>query len=107
MKKERYEIGKYAAIHESRAAEKKFHTKEKPRSKSNAQRFSKLFKEKILKAQKNNCDVNRNLSVLSRGRPLFLGSLDQMVQIFLVSLRKAGGRVSSDVTISAAKALIA
>ena len=34
--KERYEIGKYAAIHGSRAAERKFHTKEKPLSESNA-----------------------------------------------------------------------
>ena len=30
--KELYEIGKYAAIHGSRAAERKFHTKEKPLS---------------------------------------------------------------------------
>ena len=35
--KERYEIGKYAAIHGSRAAEGKFHTKEEP-----PRRFSKL-----------------------------------------------------------------
>ena len=55
--KERYEIGKYAAIHGSRAAERKFYTKEKPLSESNARRFSKLYKEEIMKAQKNNCDV--------------------------------------------------
>ena len=63
--KERYEIGKYTAIHRSRAAERKFHTKEKPLSESNARRFSKLYKEEILKAQKNNRDVNRNLSVFT------------------------------------------
>ena len=68
--KERYEIGKYAAIHGSGAAEKKFHTKEKPLSESNARRFSKLYKEEISKAQKNNHDVNKNLSVLPSGRPL-------------------------------------
>ena len=55
--KERYEIGKYAAIHGSRAAERKFCMKEKPLSESNARRFSKLYKEEISKAQKNNCDV--------------------------------------------------
>ena len=70
--KQRYEIGKYAAIHGSRAAERKFHTKEKPPSESNARRFSRLYKEEISKAQKNNRDVNRNLSVLPRGRPLLL-----------------------------------
>ena len=105
--KERYEIGKYAAIHGSRAAERKFHTKEKPLSESNARRFSKLYKEEISKAQKNNCDVNRNLSALPRGRPLLLGSLNQMVKRFLLSLRRTGGLVSSAVAISAAKAIIA
>ena len=105
--KERYEIGKYATIHGSRATERKFHTKEKPLSESNARRFSKLYKEEISKAQKNNRDVNRNLSVLPRGRPLLLGSLDQMVQRFLLSLRRTGGLVSSAIAISDAKALIA
>ena len=104
--KERYEIGKYAAIHGSRAAERKFHTKEKPLSESNARRFSKLYKEEILKAQKNNRDFNR-MGVLPRGRPLLLSSLDQIVQRFLLSLRRTGGLVSSPVAISAAKALIA
>ena len=107
MEKERYQIGKYAAIHGSRAAERKFHTKEKPLSESNAGRFSKLYKEEISKAQKNNRDVNRNLRVLPRGRPLLLGSLDQMVQIFLLSLQRTGGLVSSAIAIYAAKALIA
>ena len=92
--KERYEIAKYAAIHGSKAAERKFHTKEKQLSESNGRRFSKLCKEEISKVQKNNRDVNRNLSVLARGRPLHLGSLDQMVQRFLHSLRKTGRLVS-------------
>ena len=47
------------------------------------------------------------MSALPRGRPLLLGSLDQMVQRFLLSLRRTGGLVSSTIAISAAKALIA
>ena len=106
--KERYEIGKYTVIHGSRAAERKFHTKEKPLSESNARRFSKLYKEQISKAQKTNRDnVNRNLSALPRGRLLLLGSLDQIVQRFLLSIRRTGALVSSTLTIYAAKALIA
>ena len=105
--KERYEIGKYAAIHGSRAAERKFHTKEKPISESNTQRFSKLYKEEIPKVQKNNRNVNRNLSVLPRGRPLLLGSPDQMVQRFLFSLQRTGGLVSYAIAISAVMALTA
>ena len=68
-------------------------------------RFSKLYKEEISKRQKNNGDVNRNLSVLSRGRPLLLGSLDQMEQRFFCSHRRTGGLVSSAVAISATKTL--
>ena len=76
-------------------------------SESNARRFYKMYKEEISKAQKSNRDVNRNLSVLPRDRPLLLGSLDQMVQRFLHSLPRTEGYVSSAVAISAAKALIA
>ena len=50
--KECYELGKYAAIHGFRAAERKFHTKEKALSESNARRISKLYKEEISKAHK-------------------------------------------------------
>ena len=99
---ERYEIGKYAAIRGSRAAERTFNTKQKPLSESNARRFSKLYKEEILKAQKKNRDVNRNLSVLPCGRPS-----RSDVQIFLLFLRRTGGLVSSAVAISAEKVLIA
>ena len=88
-------------------AERKFHTKAKPPSESNTRRFSKLYNEEISRAQKNNRDVNINLSVLPCGRPLFLGSLDQTVQRFLLSLQRTGGLFSSSVAISAAKALIA
>ena len=105
--KECYEIRKYAAIHGSRAAERKFHTKEKPLSESNAWRFSKLHKEEISKSQKSNRDVNRNLSVLPRGRPLLLGSLDQMVPRFLLPLQRTAGLVSFAVAISVTKTLIA
>ena len=84
--KEHYKIGKYAAIHRSRAAERKFHTKEKPLSESNAWQLSKLYRKEMSKAQKNNCDVKRNFSVRPCRRPLLLGSLEQMVQIFLLSL---------------------
>ena len=108
LEKERYEIGKYVAICGSRAAERKFHIKEKPLSKGNARRFSKLYIEEISKVKRSNLDVNRNLSVLPCGRPLLLGSLaHQMVQRFLLSLQRTGRLVSSAVTISAAKALIA
>ena len=63
-------------------------------------------KRKYREQRKNNRDVNKNLSVLPRGRPLPLGSLDQMVQRFSHSLGRTEGLVSSAVAISAAKAFI-
>ena len=60
-----------------------------------------------MKAEKNNRDVNRNLSVLPHVRPLLLGSLDQMAQRFLLSFQSTGGLLFSAAAISATKALVA
>ena len=45
--------------------------------------------------------------MLPHVRPLLLGSLDQMVQRFLLSFQSTGGLLSSAVAISATKALVA
>jgi len=105
--KERFEIGKYASIHGSRAAERKYHTQNKPLNESSARRFAKAYKEEIRNARKGNRDVNKGLTTLPRGRPLMLGSLDEMVRRFLLSVRRTGGLVSSAIAVAAAKALIA
>ena len=44
---------------------------------------------------------------MQRGRPLMLGSLDQMVQKYLQAYRNRGGSVSSLVAMSISKVLIA
>ena len=59
------------------------------------------------KSKKEERDPRTELAVLPRGRPLLLGSLDQMVQRFLLALRSRGGVVSSTIAIATAKALIA
>ena len=105
--KERYDIGKYASLHGPVPAAKKFGTKEKPLNESSARRFAKLYQEELARAKKQNCEVSKGLKILPRGRPLLLGSLDQMVQKFLLALRSRGGLVSSTIAISSAKALIA
>ena len=78
--KDRFQIGKYAAVHGASAAAKKFATKDKPLNESSARRFSALYKEEIKKAKKDKRDPKKELVPLPRGRPLLLGSLDQMVQ---------------------------
>ena len=51
--KDRFQIGKYASIHGSSAAAKKFSPKEKPLNESSARQFSALYKEELEKAKIN------------------------------------------------------
>ena len=50
--KDRFEIGKCAAVHGSWAAKRMYHTKNKPLNKTSARRFAKAYKEEIRKARK-------------------------------------------------------
>ena len=52
-------------------------------------------------------DPKKELVPLPRGRPLLLGSLDQILQRFLLALRTRGGVVSRTIAIVTATALIA
>ena len=104
---ERFKIGKYAAENGPAAAARKFTNKKNPLNESSVRRFSMLYKDEIKQAAKEKRDANRELNVLPRGRPLLLGSLDQMVQRFLLATRSKGGLISSTVAIATAKALMA
>ena len=104
---ERYEIGKYASIYGHANAVRKFQTESRPLNESTVRRFSKLYQEEIENARKQNRAVSNRLEKLQRGRPLLLGTLDEMVRNFLLALRNRGGLVNSVIAVSAAKALIA
>ena len=104
--KDRFQIGKYAAVHGASAAANKFATN-KSLNESSARRFSALRKEEIKKAKKDKRDPKKELVPLPRGRPLLLDSLDQMVQRCLPALRSRGGVVSRTIAIDTARALIA
>ena len=51
--------------------------------------------------------MKKELSLEPRGRPLMLGSLDEMVQRYLRAYRSRGGPVNSLIAVSVAKVLIA
>lgn len=87
--------------------QKKFGTKEKPLDESIACRFAKLYTGELAEAMKQKREINKSLQTLRRCRPLLLGTLDQMVQKFILALRSIGGLVSTTIAISTAKALIA
>ena len=104
--KDRFQIGKYIAVHGASAAAKTFATKDKPLNKSLARRFSALYKEEIKEAKKDKRNPKKELVPLPCRRPLLLVSLDQMVQRFLLALRSRGGVVPRTFTIATAGALI-
>ena len=64
-------------------------------------------KRLIKKAKKDKRDPKKELVPLPRRRPLLLGSLDQIVQRFLLALRSRGGVVSRTIAIATARTLIA
>ena len=97
---DRYTIAKYAAIHGTAAALRK---------------FKKLFShyrltESTVRAMREKYHriviTDKKITSLKIGRPLLFGSLDEKMQKFLVALRSKGGVVNTNVAIAVAKALI-
>ena len=66
-----------------------------------------MCKAELEKVRKEKRPTAPNLNVLPKGRPLLLGSLDQMVHKFLLALLSIGGLITSVIAVSVAKALIA
>ena len=102
--KERFEIGKYAAIHGATKSVKQFKKTHKHLNfgESTARKLRDRYKE----FTKTNRAVCNKMPHLQRGRPLMLGTLDEKVRHFLVKLRKKGGVVNTVVAVATAKALI-
>lgn len=73
---ERFDIGKYAALHGHAAAVRRFAKKEKPLNESSVRRFVKLYHEELKKASIQERNVQDKLAPIQRGRKLMLGSLD-------------------------------
>ena len=105
--KERFTIGKYAAENGHAATAQKFSSKEKPLNESTVRRFSKRYKDELQKSTQEKREMEKELSLLPRGRPLMLGSLDEMVQKYIPAYRSRGGPANSIIPISIAKVLIA
>ena len=104
---DRFTIGKYAAINDPAATARKTGSKSQPVNESTVRGFCAKYKAELEKTRKEKRPIAPNLNVLQRGRPLLLGSLDQMVQKFLLVLRSRDGLITSVIAISVAKALIA
>ena len=103
---DRYMIGKYAAIHGTAAALRKFKKSfSHYRLTESTVRAMREKYHRVLKSQSSSSPIKK-LSLLKRGRPLMLGSLDEKVQKFLVALRSKGGVVNTVVAVAVAKALI-
>ena len=85
--KDRFTIGKYSAENGHAATVRKFSSKEKPLNESTVRRFCKHCKDVLKQSMKEKREMKQELLLEWRGRPLMLGSLDEMVEIF-TSLQK-------------------
>ena len=99
---DRFEIGKYAALHGPKFK------KEHPQLKESTVRAFWEKYQSSLKAKKGGTTITKKLPSLKRGRPLLLGTIDEKVKNFFFALRQKGGVVNTVVAmaIATAKALI-
>ena len=85
---------------------RKFLSNEKPLNESTVRRFCKRYKDELQKSTQEKWEMKKELSLLPRGRPLMLESLDEMVQKYICAYRSRGP-VNSIIAISITKVLIA
>ena len=99
-----YVIGKYVAIHGTAAALRKFKKLFLHRLTESTVRAIREIYHRVVKSPSSS--LIKKITLLKRGRPLLLGSLDEKVQKFSVALRSKGGVVNTIVAVAVAKALI-
>ena len=109
----RYTIGKYAAIQGTAAVLRKFkkllphYRLHENRVRAKRENYYRIVKSASLSSSSSSSSSPiKKLTLLKRGRPLLLGSLDEKVQNFLVALRSKGGVVNTIVVVALAKALM-
>ena len=112
---DRYTIGKYAAIQGTAAALRKFkkllshyrlHESSVRAKRENYYRSVKSASLSSSSSSSSSSSPIKKLTLLKRGRPLLLGSLEEKVQKLLVALRSKGGVVNTIVVVTLAKALM-
>ena len=67
LDKDRFQIGKYTAVHGASAAAKKFATKDKPLNECSTRTFSALYKEEIKNTKKDKQDPKKETVPLPSG----------------------------------------
>ena len=92
--KQRFQIGKYAAENDLAAAARKFTTKQNPLNESTVRRFWNLYKRELEQVSKEKRETKSALKCLPLGRPLLLGSLNEMIQRYLLATRSKAYFVS-------------
>ena len=84
---------------------KKIWIKEPTSQRKYLKRVLRHVQNRARESQKRKHSIVRNLSALPKGHPCLLGSLDQMIQKFLMALRIRGGSITSVMAVSVANAL--
>ena len=103
--KERYKIGNHASENGIVTASRKYKSKFNIRE-STVQSLKNKYEQMIKSAKRKNETPEKAIKEKKRGLPILLGEIDDMVQRFLLSLRKKGGLVHEVVARSVAKTLV-
>ena len=103
---QRVKIGKHAAEFGNRAAVKTYKSEFPTLNESTVRSFNANYCQVINQVAKEMCNPTKSIPEYSQptGRPLMLGELDSMVQIYLRALSKRGGVVNTSVANATAKA---
>ena len=100
---ERFKIAKYAILHGSRRAARKFQNQFPLLNESTVRTFVTKYNHLRKMNTKSTID---SVPVKRRGRPVMLGEVVKKVREYIISLRHRGGRISRTVAIATAKAFI-
>ena len=104
--KDCYLIGKYASKNGSACAQRKFQSSHGAIGESALRLFKKKYKAMIKDAARKKFSPKKVTAARKRGRPILLGETNQMVQGFLLAVRRKDGVVNAVVARSVAKVLV-
>ena len=96
--------GKYTSENEIVSAQQNFQSSHGAIGESTVRLFKKKYKRMIKDAARKKVSPKKAIAARKRGRPVLLGEIDEMVQRFLLAVRKKGGVVNAVVARSVARA---
>ena len=99
-------IGKYASKNGTASTQRKVQSSHGAIGESTVRLFQKKYEAMNKDVARKNVSPKKAIAAWKRGRTVFLGEIDEMVQRFLQAVRKKSGVVNAVVARSVTKALV-